>query len=321
MPRKSKQSWRLPYPSNLELAQSLRSSPLISLTVSIGRYQREPVTLLYQLLVEEPNAVVPYLRYERLVLAPTFIQSVIFASRLARRVSRRMFESSMIPSELQWLNDNMYDRFCEPPVALTLISLVGALPPKRTSAQSVEIPFFTQQFFMAWKSALVLLPGVIISCKLNHCSEFIMSKWLPVIFEMPYWAETEICACWPQRPRLEVRIITPLAARDPQIAVDDASFNTVIDSMSFGFRVWNVPEVISEPSRIYSGVVDALIEVTPRIRIETLADGSPEEVNTCKPETCPWRASPILAIGRCSNLSALTVSTDPAIVPNFLADP
>ena len=64
------------------------------------------------------------------------------------------------------------------------------------------------------------------------------------------------------------------------MAVADASFNTVIVAMSSGFKALNVSEVISLPSRMKSGVVEALIDVTPRKRIETPAVGSPEEVNT-----------------------------------------
>lgn len=51
-------------------------------------------------------------------------------------------------------------------------------------------------------------------------------------------------------PFLLVIITTPLAAREPYIAVEEASFNTVMLSMSFGFNAVNAPDDIGEPSRI-----------------------------------------------------------------------
>ena len=58
-------------------------------------------------------------------------------------------------------------------------------------------------------------------------------------------------------------------------------------SISFEFNVVNTDELTGEPSRMNRGVLDALIELTPRKRIDTAALGSPDEVNTCKPATWP----------------------------------
>ena len=75
------------------------------------------------------------------------------------------------------------------------------------------------------------------------------------------------------------------------------------------------------PSNIYKGEVPALREVYPRTRIEEVAVGSPEEVNTCIPATCPWSASAKFIVGFASNTLLLTVETEPTTEPNFLPVP
>ena len=107
----------------------------------------------------------------------------------------------------------------------------------------------------------------------------------PVILDQPYCALILTRAFCPIFPFLLVIITTPLAAREPYIAVEEASFNTVMLSMSFGFNAVNAPDDIGEPSRIKRGSVFELIELTPRNRITTLPLGSPLGVNTCKPAT------------------------------------
>ena len=58
-------------------------------------------------------------------------------------------------------------------------------------------------------------------------------------------------------------------------------------SISFELRVVKIEELTGDPSNTNRGVLLALIELTPRKRIDTVAVGSPEDVNTCKPATCP----------------------------------
>ena len=131
----------------------------------------------------------------------------------------------------------------------------------------------------------------------------------PVILDQPYCALILTRAFCPIFPFLLVIITTPLAAREPYIAVEEASFNTVMLSMSFGFNAVNAPDDIGEPSRIKRGSVFELIELTPRNRITTLPLGSPLGVNTCKPATCPCNASPALATGLLAILLLFTVFT------------
>ena len=68
---------------------------------------------------------------------------------------------------------------------------------------------------------------------------------------------------------LVVIIMIPFAPRAPYKAVEAASFNTVIDSISFVLIEDKSPSN-GTPSTTYNGSVPALIEPTPRIR--TLAD-------------------------------------------------
>ena len=103
--------------------------------------------------------------------------------------------------------------------------------------------------------------------------------------------------------------------------VDDASFKTVTFSISLGFKAVKTPLEIGEPSKTNKGSVEELIEPTPRKRIETFSLGSPEEVYTCKPATCPCKASAKFALGRLEIFSDLTAATEPTIEPNFFAEP
>ena len=63
-----------------------------------------------------------------------------------------------------------------------------------------------------------------------------------------------------------------------------------------------------------------LIEFMPRIIIVADVLGSPELESTVRPGTCPWMAWSNAAVGVFSTFSALTVDTDPAMVP-FLRTP
>src|SRR5690606_4977730 len=99
----------------------------------------------------------------------------------------------------------------------------------------------------------------------------------------------ELPVCRPQftlgfrlLPRLVFIKITPLAPRDPYTAVAFASFNTVIDSMSFAlmsdkgltscppkFRPWRLSLLIITSSTTYSGSLPPEIELVPLRRTNT----------------------------------------------------
>src|SRR5690554_5602925 len=85
-------------------------------------------------------------------------------------------------------------------------------------------------------------------------------------------------------------MITPLAAREPYKADAAASFRTVMDSISEGFRVLitlllftmyedncpEPPETTGTPSITYNGSLDAFMEPIPRIRIAEVEPACPE---------------------------------------------
>ena len=105
------------------------------------------------------------------------------------------------------------------------------------------------------------------------------------------------------------------------MAVEAASFSTVMFSISFGFNVLKTLDVMGAPSKMNNGVVPALIELTPRRRIEAVAVGSPVLDNTDRPETCPANASVKFVVGVFSMVSLFTVPSDPTTDPSFLAVP
>ena len=125
----------------------------------------------------------------------------------------------------------------------------------------------------------------------------------------------------PVRPVLVVMNTTPFAAREPYIAVAEASFMTVMFSMSLAFSAVKIDEGTGLPSSTNRGSVPALIEFTPRIRIEIVSLGSPEFDHTCSPAICPWRASPTLAVGAFWSSFAPTVVAEPVMEEIFLAEP
>ena len=100
---------------------------------------------------------------------------------------------------------------------------------------------------------------------------------------------TRALPCW---PRLVVTITTPLAPREPHRAVEAASFRTVIDSTSFGFRVASTLEfVLGTPSiTINAFALFWLAVPIPRIRIPISVPGWPSTEDTCRPGIEPSRA-------------------------------
>ena len=69
------------------------------------------------------------------------------------------------------------------------------------------------------------------------------------------------------------------------MAVEAASFSTLMLWMSEGFRVLNIVEEMGAPSRMNKGVLLELMELIPRRRMLALLEGSPLEVSTLRPET------------------------------------
>ena len=105
------------------------------------------------------------------------------------------------------------------------------------------------------------------------------------------------------------------------MAVDAASFMTTTFSISLLFRVLNTSDDTGVPSSTNRGVLPALMEFTPRRRMDTFDMGSPVEEKICRPATWPWRASPTLAEGRLISTSFFTVAAEPTTEVIFLAVP
>ena len=81
-----------------------------------------------------------------------------------------------------------------------------------------------------------------------------------------------------------VIMITPLAPAAPYTAVEDASFSTSMDAISFGFNSSYEPSI---PSMINSGSLDPLMERVPLKVIFISAPASPLLRVMSKPATCP----------------------------------
>lgn len=93
------------------------------------------------------------------------------------------------------------------------------------------------------------------------------------------------------------------------MAVEDASFSTVMSSMSDA----GISEMDStgKPSTINSGVLSPVIEPPPRTRIFISASGDPSVVVICTPAILPVNASVADATGTTVNASEFTVATEP----------
>ena len=99
----------------------------------------------------------------------------------------------------------------------------------------------------------------------------------------------------PSAPFFVVIMITPLDAREPYIAVEEASFNTVMLSMSLGLiilrKLLEFPEIPpcsnGTPSRTISGSLLAFNDAPPRIRIVLPAVAEPLFDIICTPEILP----------------------------------
>src|SRR5690554_4060755 len=132
----------------------------------------------------------------------------------------------------------------------------------------------------------------------------------------------------PACPFLVVIRITPLDAREPYIAVSDASFRTVKVSMSFEFILLSgsaiplTPLVLSTgtPSITIRGSLLADIEDPPLIRIVEPAPGAPPEETILSPATLPANISEGFVASPLLRDVASTATTDP-VASSFLTDP
>src|SRR5690606_14976609 len=104
-------------------------------------------------------------------------------------------------------------------------------------------------------------------------------------------------------------LITPLAALEPEIAAEDASFITVIFSISPGERDSSEPVT---PSINTNGPV--LPPKLPRPLIKRFGlsrPGSPEGCVTCKPGILPCSIFAAFGTGRSFSVFPSTVAKDP----------
>ena len=93
------------------------------------------------------------------------------------------------------------------------------------------------------------------------------------------------------------------------MAVEDASFSTVMSSMSVAGMSLMVST--GKPSTMYNGSLLCVIEPPPRTLIFTSASGEPSVVVTCTPAILPVRASVADATGTSARALLLTVATEP----------
>ena len=70
------------------------------------------------------------------------------------------------------------------------------------------------------------------------------------------------------------------------MAVEEASFNISMDSISLGFKSLILPSIKGKPSTTYRGSLLAVIEPLPRTRIEGEAPGL-LSLNTATPAALP----------------------------------
>ena len=102
------------------------------------------------------------------------------------------------------------------------------------------------------------------------------------------------------------------------MAVEEASFSTSTDTMSLGLMKsmallnWSpVDWGSSTPSTTYSGLLDELMELNPRILTVVRPPGRPELLLTCTPGILPaiiWLSE---GAGRSISSASFTPDTDP----------
>ena len=111
------------------------------------------------------------------------------------------------------------------------------------------------------------------------------------------------------------------------MAVAEASFNTVNDSISLGLIIAKTLLIplavllsIAKPSTTMSGSLEALREAPPRIRICAPAPGVPPSVITSTPAILPTIISVALLVIPFDSSSGLIAVTDP-VRSSFFARP
>ena len=131
---------------------------------------------------------------------------------------------------------------------------------------------------------------------------------------------------WFAFPFLVVIIITPLAAREPKIAVDEASFSTVILSISSGLIELKIlrepptpPSFIGTPSITISGLEVKDKEPLPRIRIVCPSPGAPLAEVICTPAILPWMSWSAFTAGALLKSLSVTKFTEPVRSFFFIA--
>ena len=123
---------------------------------------------------------------------------------------------------------------------------------------------------------------------------------------------------WSAFPFLVVIIITPLAAREPKIAVDEASFSTVILSISSGLMELKIlrdppipPSFIGTPSTTIRGLEVKDNEPLPRTRMVWPSPGAPPEEDICTPAILPWISWSAFTAGALLKSLSVTKFTEP----------
>ena len=111
-------------------------------------------------------------------------------------------------------------------------------------------------------------------------------------------------------PFLVVISNTPFEALLPYNDVEDASFNTEVDSMSFGLILFKLPEY-GTPSTTIRGELLALIDPKPLILIVGLEPGTALDWTILRPETRPSKLFAAFEEVEFSICSAAITLTEP----------
>ena len=103
--------------------------------------------------------------------------------------------------------------------------------------------------------------------------------------------------------------------------MEEASFKTTVLSISLALNERKTSDETGVPSRMNNGVFEELMELTPRIRMDTVDIGSPVLESTCIPATIPWSASAAFAAGLSANFDPETEDAEPTTLLIFFAVP
>src|SRR5687768_2724993 len=95
------------------------------------------------------------------------------------------------------------------------------------------------------------------------------------------------------------------------MAADEASFNTSTDSISWGLILLRLKFSMGRPSTTYKGLVPAVMELMPRMRMMGDWPGAPWAWVILTPGNSPAKACVTLLKERSLNLSKPTEATEP----------